>query len=58
MARKPLLPDVIADRAKATEEYRDAQQAAIDRIAKLRAARIADTQKDEPKAARKTAKAG
>lgn len=45
MARKPLLPDVVADRAKATEEYRDAQQAAIDRIAKLRAARIASEQR-------------
>jgi len=40
MATKPLLPEVVAERAKATEEYRREQQAAIDRIATLRAARL------------------
>ena len=41
MARKPILPEVAADRAKATIEYRQAQKAAIERIATLRAARLA-----------------
>jgi hypothetical protein len=40
MATKPLLPEVAAERAKATDDYRRAQQAAIDRIATLRAARL------------------
>lgn len=40
MATKPLLPEVVAERAKATEDYRRTQQAAIDRIATLRAARL------------------
>jgi hypothetical protein len=40
MARKPILPEVAAERAKAAEDYRRAQQAAIDRIATLRAARL------------------
>ncbi|MFZ5692331.1 MAG: hypothetical protein ACOY5F_13870 [Pseudomonadota bacterium] len=40
MATKPLLPEVVAERAKATEDYRREQQAAIDRIATLRAARL------------------
>jgi hypothetical protein len=39
MATKPLLPEVVAERAKAAEDYRKAHQAAIDRIDKLRAAR-------------------
>lgn len=40
MATKPLLPEVVAERAKAAEEYRKAHQSAIDRIEKLRAARM------------------
>jgi leucyl aminopeptidase (aminopeptidase T) len=40
MATKPLLPEVIAERAKAADDYRKAHQAAIDRIEKLRAARM------------------
>ena len=40
MATKPLLPEVVAERAKAADEYRKANQAAIDRIEKLRAARM------------------
>ncbi len=40
MATKPILPEVQAERAKATEDYRRAQQAAIDRIATLRDARL------------------
>ena len=40
MATKPLLPEVVAERAKATEDYRREQQAAVDRIASLRAARL------------------
>jgi hypothetical protein len=40
MATKPLLPEVVAERAQATEDYRREQQAAIDRIARLRAARM------------------
>jgi hypothetical protein len=40
MATKPLLPEVVAERAQAAEDYRRAQQAAIDRIATLRAARM------------------
>lgn len=40
MATKPLLPEVVAERAKAADEYRKAHQAAIDRIANLRAARL------------------
>jgi hypothetical protein len=40
MATKPLLPEVVAERAKATEDYRREQQAAIDRITILRAARL------------------
>jgi len=40
MATKPLLPEVVAERAKAADEYRKAHQAAIDRIEKLRAARM------------------
>jgi hypothetical protein len=40
MATKPLLPEVVAERAKATEDYRREHQAAIDRIATLRAARL------------------
>jgi hypothetical protein len=40
MATKPLLPEVIAERAKAADDYRKAQQAAIDRIETLRAARL------------------
>jgi hypothetical protein len=51
MATKPLLPEVVADRAKAAEEYRRAQQAAIDRIATLRAARLArDAQQNKAQA--------
>jgi hypothetical protein len=40
MATKPLLPEVVAERAKAADDYRKAHQAAIDRIEKLRAARM------------------
>ncbi len=40
MATKPLLPEVIAERAKAADDYRKAHQAAIDRIETLRAARL------------------
>lgn len=40
MATKPLLPEVVAERAQAAEDYRRQQQAAIDRIATLRAARL------------------
>jgi hypothetical protein len=40
MATKPLLPEVIAERAKAADDYRKAHEAAIDRIEKLRAARL------------------
>ena len=40
MATKPLLPEVVAERAKAADEYRKANQDAIDRIEKLRAARM------------------
>lgn len=40
MATKPLLPEVQAERAQATADYRRAQQAAIDRIETLRAARL------------------
>jgi hypothetical protein len=40
MATKPILPEVAAERAKATEDYRRAHQAAIDRIETLRAARL------------------
>jgi hypothetical protein len=40
MATKPILPEVQAERARAAEDYRRAQQAAIDRIARLRAARL------------------
>ena len=40
MATKRLLPEVIAERAKAADDYRKAHQAAIDRIEKLRAARL------------------
>ena len=40
MATKPLLPEVVAERAKAAKDYRREQQAAIDRIATLRAARL------------------
>ncbi len=40
MATKPLLPEVIAERAKAADDYRNAHQAAIDRIETLRAARL------------------
>ncbi len=39
MATKPLLPEVVAERAKAADDYRKAHQAAIDRIDRLRAAR-------------------
>lgn len=39
MATKPLLPEVIAERAKAAHDYHNAHQAAIDRIDRLRAAR-------------------
>ncbi len=48
MATKPILPEVQAERAKATEDYRREQQAAIDRIAILRAARL-ERQSAEPK---------
>jgi hypothetical protein len=54
MATKPLLPEVVAERAKATEDYRREQQAAIDRIATLRAARL----KQEAKETRATARKG
>lgn len=40
MATKPILPEVQAERAQATEDYRRAHQDAIDRIATLRAARL------------------
>lgn len=40
MATKPIPPEVQAERAKATADYRNAQQGAIDRIAILRAARL------------------
>jgi hypothetical protein len=40
MATKPILPEVAAERAKAVDDYRRAQEAAIDRIASLRAARL------------------
>jgi hypothetical protein len=40
MATKPLLPEVVAERAQAAEDYRRQQQAAIDRIETLRAARL------------------
>ena len=59
MATKPLLPEVIAERAKAADDYRNAHQAAIDRIEKLRAARLQrdaemDAAKSESAPARKT----
>ena len=59
MATKPLLPAVIAERAKAADDYRNAHQAAIDRIEKLRAARLQrdaemDAAKSESAPARKT----
>jgi len=40
MATKPIPPEVLAERAKATQDYQREQQAAIDRIATLRAARL------------------
>lgn len=49
MATKPLLPEVVAERAQATEDYRREQQAAIDRIATLRAARL-KREAEQPKA--------
>jgi hypothetical protein len=41
MTKKIDSADVAADKAKAMQEYRAATGAAIDRIAKLRAARLA-----------------
>lgn len=55
MATKPLLPEVQAERAKATDDYRRAQQAAIDRIGTLRAARLARDAKLRKAQARKAA---
>lgn len=50
MATKPILPEVQAERAKAAEDYRRAQQDAIDRIATLRAARLQrDAQARKPR---------
>lgn len=40
MATKPIPPEVQAERAQATADYRNAHQNAIDRIAGLRAARL------------------
>lgn len=40
MATKPIPPEVQAERAQATADYRNAHQGAIDRIAILRAARL------------------
>lgn len=53
MATKPLLPEVVAERAKAAEDYRREQQAAIDRIATLRAARLRRDAEMEKAQARK-----
>ena len=53
MATKPLLPEVVAERAKAAEDYRREQQAAIDRIATLRAARLRRDAETEKAQARK-----
>lgn len=53
MATKPLLPEVQAERAKAAHDYRRAQQAAIDRIAILRAARLKRDAEDRKTAAQK-----
>jgi hypothetical protein len=51
MATKPLLPEVVAERAQATEDYRKEQQAAIDRISSLRAARLKRDTEDDLRAA-------
>jgi hypothetical protein len=56
MARKQLLPEVVAEREQATADYHAAQRAAIERIATLRAlrmAREAGTRRAPAKAARK-----
>jgi len=54
MATKPILPEVQAERAKATDDYRRAHQAAIDRIATLRAARLKRQAEEREAASEKT----
>lgn len=53
MPRKELLPEIVAEREQATADYRAAQRSAIDRMAGLRALRLArDAAREPPKAKR------